>query len=783
MTSSVSSESSEPSRQVRTGQVRAEIAILTDPDLVPSDVSLTNCDREPIHMPSAIQPHGVLLTCTEDDFVVQQISQNAQHLLGQAPAALLGQPLSELLTPAQLDQIRGCLATDFEQVNPLRLRVNDRDMGGVVHRTETVVVLELELLDNPQIVDFFDFYRWVKAPILHLQQAQTLTELCQAAAAEVRQITGFDRVMVYRFDPEGAGDVITEERRADLEPFLGLHYPATDIPKQAKQLYRLNRLRLIPDATYEPVSLEPPHNPVTQTPLDMSLSVLRSVSPMHTEYLNNMGVRASMSISLLYNQQLWGLIACHHYTPKPLPYPLRTVCEFIGQAVSLELLTHSDTQRLADRVRLQSIQADFVQSSSRYPTLLAAISHSHTDLMALADASGLVFCEGEQMIAFGQTPPESTIFPLIHWVSHQLDPHAVLYSTDQLGQVYPALADHKAIASGLLALQISPAQHIHLLWFKPEVVQTVNWGGEPKQQQGVDVEGLPYLTPRKSFERWQETVQMRSLPWSDLAKEAALELRSAIVGIVLKKADELATLNADLQRSNRELDSFAYVASHDLKEPLRGIYNYSSFLIEDYGEQLDAEGQRKLETLMRLTQRMEELISSLLHYSRLGRAELTIGDIDLSAVLEEVLGVIQMSQPEPVEFRIPRSLPTLACDRIQVTELFTNLISNAMKYNNKPHKWVEIGYVTPHEDRSSLPETLNTDQMVLYVRDNGIGIRDRQLENVFKIFKRLHASNRYGGGTGAGLTIVKKIVERHGGQIAIQPVLREGSTFYFCLGQ
>ena len=778
MTSSVSPESSGPNTQAR-----AEIAILTDPNLVPSDVSLTNCDREPIHIPSAIQPHGVLLTCTENGFVIQQISQNALHILGQPPAGLLGQPLSKLLPPKQLDQIRGCLAADFEQVNPLQLRINDVDMGGVVHRTKTVIVLELEPLDNPQTIDFFDFYRWVKAPINHLQQAQTLMELCQTAAAEVRQITGFDRVMVYRFDSEGAGDVIAEERRADLEPFLGLHYPATDVPKQAKQLYLVNRLRLIPDATYEPVSLEPPHNPITQAPLDMSLSVLRSVSPMHTEYLSNMGVRASMSISLLHNQQLWGLIACHHYALKSLSYPLRTVCEFIGQAVSMELLTKSDTQRLAERVRLQSIQADFIQSSSRYQTLMAAVCHRPVDLMVLADASGLVFCEGEQIITFGQTPPEPTIAPLIHWVSQQIDPHAVLYSTEQLGKVYPAFADHQAIASGLLALQLSPVQNIYLLWFKPEVVQTVNWGGEPKLQQGVDAEGLPYLTPRKSFDRWQETVRMRSLPWSELAKEAVLELRSAIIGIVLKKADELAMLNADLQHSNRELDAFAYIASHDLKEPLRGIHSYASFLIEDYGAQLDAEGQRKLETLMRLTQRMEDLISSLLHYSRLGRAELTIHDTELSAVLEEVLSMLQMSQPESVEFRIPRSLPTLACDRIQITEVFTNLISNAIKYNNKPHKWVEIGYVAPDEDRSFLPEMLNADQMVLYVRDNGIGIRERQLENVFKIFKRLHALNRYGGGTGAGLTIVKKIVERHGGQIAIQSVLREGSTFYFCLGQ
>ncbi len=257
-----------------------------------------------------------------------------------------------------------------------------------------------------------------------------------------------------------------------------------------------------------------------------------------------------------------------------------------------------------------------------------------------------------------------------------------------------------------------------------------------------------------------------------------------MVGLVLQKADELAQLNSELERSNIELDSFAYVASHDLKEPLRGIHNYSSFLIEDYGDQLDEDGVNKLNTLMRLTQRMENLINSLLHYSRLGRAELTIAPVDLQALVNSAIEVIKISKSEAITFRVAPDLPVTECDRTQVTELFTNLMTNAIKYNTSDEKIVEIGYeqaTTLQDEQIPVPANTPADATVFYVRDNGIGIRPKHLDMVFRIFKRLHAQNRYGGGTGAGLTIVKKIVERHGGQIWVDSVYGEGSTFYFTL--
>ena len=333
---------------------------------------------------------------------------------------------------------------------------------------------------------------------------------------------------------------------------------------------------------------------------------------------------------------------------------------------------------------------------------------------------------------------------------------------------------------------ISKVEKTFIIWFRPEVLQTVNWGGDPNKAVEIKSDGTLRMSPRKSFAQWQESVTQRSLPWKTCEIEAALELRSSIVGIVLRKANQLAQVNQELSRSNTELDSFAYIASHDLKEPLRGIYNYSSFLIEDYGEILGDDGADKLNTLMRLTHRMEDLINSLLHYSRLGRAELQVKSIDLNNLLEGVLDVIKASARDTeVHFKIHRPLPTIKCDRTQVNELFTNLISNGIKYNKQNKKIIEIGYLdgdSQIELEKGVTDVGDTkEKTIFYVRDNGIGIREKHAESIFRIFKRLHSQRKYGGGTGAGLTIAKKIVERHGGEIWVESVYTKGSVFYFTL--
>ncbi|MGI0485525.1 ATP-binding protein [Pantanalinema rosaneae CENA516] len=760
-------------------------------------VDLTNCDREPIHIPGQIQPHGVLLVLQAPDLNIIQVSSNTQEVIGRIPETLLGTPLVDLLNELQTQQIQQCLTEDFERVNPLNLSIvcseQRIEFDGIVHRRDGVVLLELEPRTSTGKPNFFDFYHQVKEPITRIQTAPTLQDMCRVVVKEIRRITGFDRVMVYQFDPEGAGMVIAEDTDQET-PYLDLRYPPSDIPRQARQLYTLNWLRLIPDAHYQPVALIPANNPLTNQSLDLSLAALRSVSPIHLEYLHNMGVTASMSVSLLHDQKLWGLIACHHSSPKYIPYHIRTVCEFIGQVMSAELVSKERGADSEYRQQLKSLQTQFVETLSQADHFLKGVEQLNTQLLDLVNATGAVVCSGDRCICVGETPPEAEIPALWNWIQPRLE-HSV-FETRSLPKHYPAAESFQAIASGVLALEISRIHSNYMLWFRPEVIQTVNWGGNPNKPIEIQDDGSLQISPRKSFQLWQETVQGSALPWKACEVAVIVELRSLIIGIVLRQAEELASMNVELQRSNEELDAFAYIASHDLKEPLRGIHNYANFLMEDYAETLNEDGITKLQTLVRLTQRMEDLINSLLHFSRLGRAELMRQSVNLDELVQQVIATLSIARPQSeLEFRIPHPLPRIECDRAQVNELFTNLISNAIKYNDKPDKWVEIGFIEKNEedrgdggDRSSSvasPSSLSSpppsSPHTFYVRDNGIGIPQEHQEKIFQIFRRLHGRDEFGGGTGAGLTIVRKIVERHGGKIWVESVPTQGTTFYFTL--
>ncbi|MEM9088321.1 MAG: ATP-binding protein [Cyanobacteria bacterium P01_F01_bin.53] len=772
-------------------KTKAAIAQLTDAQISYATVDLTNCDREPIHTPSAIQPHGVLVVVSAEDWTITHISQNTQQFLGQSPESLLGESLQTLIDDAQIQKIKTCLDEAFEAVNPLRLDIEGvlQPFMGILHRSGQSLILELEPTEQPANMDFFDFYGRVKRPVGRLHKTQTLKELFETTVEEIQQLSGFDRVMVYQLDEDGSGHVIAEAKQPDMTAYLGLHYPPSDIPKQAKYLYMLNCLRLIPDVAYRPVSIASVHTTNASTTdgpptLDMSLATLRSVSPLHIEYLQNMGVRATLTISLMRDQQLWGMIVCHHNSARKLSYECRSICEFLGQTVAMELAAKETHQDSDDKLKLKAIQASFIETLAQSQTLKEGLTTHTQQLLALTNSSGVAFCDKGNITLLGDTPTHSEVDQLAGWIGNQFAQKSV-YTTAALSEVYPPAAEFEGRTGGLLALAISKRQQLYVLWFRPEVLQTVNWAGDPSQPLDVDENGMPKMSPRRSFALWQEHIQHHSLRWKACEVEAALELRSAIIGLVLRRADDLAQLNAELERSNVELDAFAYIASHDLKEPLRGIHNYSSFLIEDYGTTLDQDGVDKLNTLMRLTQRMEKLINSLLHYSRLGRAELQLETVDLNELIDGVIEMVKISKPEAVDFDVPRALPATECDRTQTAELFTNLVTNAIKYNNKAKKQIEIGYRSAQQaiETGIIPpgnEGLITTP-VYYVRDNGIGIREKHLTSVFRIFKRLHAPNRFGGGTGAGLTIARKIAERHGGILWLSSVYGEGSTFYFTL--
>ena len=746
-------------------------------------VDLSTCDEEPIHIPGYTQPHGLLLALHEPTLTITQVSSNVAALTGKQPEQLLGQPLNTLLDADQEHYLEQMLATEQLDANPLYLwtvplGADKISCDGMLHRYNGVLILEFEPAP-PKPARLPDMYRHVKSTIARLQQAATFHAFCQGAADEIRALTGFDRVMIYQFAVDGSGTVVAEALAHGLQPYLGLHYPASDIPRQARALYVQNWLRLIADVNAVPAQLVPTLNPHTQQPLDMSYAVLRSVSPIHIEYLQHMGVGASMSISLVQDGELWGLIACHHMSAKVVSYEIRTACEFLAQAMSLQLVNklHGDDQSYAQAMeaRLQ-VLSNAMLSTKDWATGL--LMHP-AQLQHYFEAEGVAVIADNSCTTLGTTPAEADIRRLVEWlVEHSTQP---VYATHGLPHEFEEWQAMRQVASGILALAVAPELREYVIWFRPEIAKVVYWAGEPTKPVEV-TEGGTRLSPRRSFEKWKQEVEGESQRWKRVELQGALNLRRAILEALVYRAGELLRENIALEQSNSELDAFAYVASHDLKEPLRGLYNYASFLIEDYHDQLDEAGQHKLQTLLRLSQRMEALIESLLHYSRVGRTEIRLREVDLNLVLRELQSLLlPRLQEEQVELVVPRPLPTVQAHETQISEVLSNLLSNAIKYNLSQHKQIRLTWDRVAD--MTLPETVQPgiNGILMRVTDNGIGLAEQHQAVIFRIFKRLHGRDEYGGGTGAGLTIVKKIIERHGGSIWVESRLGEGTTFLFTI--
>lgn len=746
---------------------------------------LSSCDREPIHIPGRIQPYGVLFALQEPDLTICQLSANSADHVGLSPQQLLQQPITVLFDPANCPVLTKALleakATESTFLTiPMTVHGQPYLFDGLVRRLPTCLLLELENRRPfheakwPDQGAFDHHFILVSRTIARLQATTGLRDACHTLVQEVRNFTGFDRVMVYKFHEDGHGEVIAEAMAPDQESFLGLHYPASDIPQQARRLYIQNWLRTIADVDYTPAPLMPTINPITNAPLDLSHAVLRSVSPVHLQYLKNMGVTASMSISLVHEGQLWGLIACHHRAPKQLTYQTRTACELLGIVMSLQLVTKELGEDATEETRRRQIYARLLHAVAE-DGLIEGLTADGQDLLALTEAEGAAVLFEDECKLVGATPPLTAIRALVAWLQQQPpnhDSYAPIFQSNNLSALYPPAADFRESASGLLAIPLARAQGGYLLFFRPEVIQVVNWGGNPNKPVEVDADGAGHLTPRKSFALWQETVERQSIPWKNGHSAISRDLRNALIVFIIERAQELARVNQELTRRNNELDSFAYVASHDLKEPLRGINSYAFYLRENYEDKLDSEARARLHGLMRLTQRMDDLLDSLLHFSRVGRTDMQPEMVDLNEVLEEAIEMISARREETGgAIRIPRPLPILECDRMRVREVFTNLLSNALKYNNKAQKWVEVGYQA----------ATGNHPIQFYVRDNGIGIKSRYYDQVFQMFKRLHSRDQFGGGTGAGLTITQKIIERHGGRIWVESIYGEGSTFYFTL--
>ncbi|WP_422010647.1 HWE histidine kinase domain-containing protein [Reyranella sp.] len=504
------------------------------PELLTPAVDLTNCDREPIHLLGAVQPFGFLIALDSTQWIITRVSSNAAAWLGGGPAELVGRPIEDVFTHDAIHLIRGQLQTAVFTSTVARafsvalLRDGSRfDLA--VHVNEDTIVIECEPCIDEQGVNSGAL---VRAMIARLQQTSDLRTFYRVAAREMRGLTGFDRVMVYRFDHDGSGEVIAESARGGLESYLGLHYPASDIPQQARILYERNWLRIIPDVSATPVPVEP--GLVGGRPIDLSLSVLRSVSPIHIEYLQNMGVGASMSVSILRDGKLWGLFACHHYGRHTVPFERRTAAELFGQMFSLLMESRERDGEAAYEARARKLHNQLVTVMAAEATRFDSIV-SHLDEIAdLLSCDGIgVWTRGHATLQ-GMAPTQDQFVGLIEHLTRR-DLGDVL-ACHEIAAEYPPGRDFADRAAGMLVVPLSRPARDFLVFFRKEVARSVTWAGDPSKPVAVGPLGAR-LTPRKSFELWRETVSGQSAPWQSVDIRIAESLRVSLLEVILRLSD------------------------------------------------------------------------------------------------------------------------------------------------------------------------------------------------------------------------------------------------------
>ncbi|QJB43114.1 sensor histidine kinase [Dolichospermum flos-aquae] len=736
-------------------------------------INITSLKEAPIHLVSEIQPHGVLLVLQEPDLQILQVSQNTFSTFGISPEDIVQQELEDLLDPYQIQKIKFWLSEEnLDFINPTKIWIKKQGDEYTIfdatfyRNSEGFLILELEPTASQENIPFLSFYHLAKSSINRLEKSKSLRDFSQIIVQEIRKMTGFDRVMLYKFCDDGHGSVIAEEKIATLESYLGLHYPESDIPQPARQLFLENSIRVIPDTNIQSsAELFPRINPVSGKPIDLTNSILRSPAPCHLEYLHNMGVAASLTISLIKDHKLWGLIACHHQSPKYVSYELRKACEFLGRIIFSEISGKEETEDYDYQISLKQVQSLLVEYMSQAENFIDGLVKNQINLLNLTNAEGAAIYFAGKYTLIGNTPQEEELNFLGEWLRSNVKDE--VFSTNFLPSIYPDAISFKNVASGLLAIPISKQNYV--LWFRPEVIQTVNWGGNPHQAFSVDQsEGNIRLCPRKSFDLWKEIVQLTSLPWQNVEIKAALELRKSIINIVLRQADELAQLAEDLQRSNAELKKFAYVASHDLQEPLNQVGNYVQLLEMRYESELDADAKEFIGYVVEGVSLMQNLIDDVLAYSKVDTLGIAFQVTEVETALNRTLKNLRQRIGETGAIITHDPLPTVMADETQLIQLFLNLIGNAIKF------------------RSSQPPKIHIsakrleDEWLFSVQDNGIGLDPQFSDRIFIIFQRLHTRDEYPG-TGMGLAICKKIIECHRGRIWVESQLGQGTTFYFTI--
>ncbi|MGG7436736.1 ATP-binding protein [Chryseobacterium arthrosphaerae] len=729
-------------------------------DRLKRDMNFVECHEEPIHIPGSIQSFGYLIGIDAESQTITFFSRNIADIFKiERLDELFGREISDFPESFQ-SIIDSEIYTSLEQFTRRKnetyfdkIFIDGKDYHFSVYRSDAYIFLEFEeVIINPdkRISNKYDnFY------IIDNEQ-----ELWDHLLETLSKVVNYDRMMIYKFMMDGSGKVIAEKKNEDMESFLGLHYPESDIPKQARQLYLKKRKRIFSNVYADTV----PILSKKEENIDLTFSASRAMSPVHAQYLKNSGVASSFSVSIIIDDHLWGLVTCQNIKPKHIDLEDRVQAGIFTALAANAYSSFKSKSELNYRLELNEKLSQLKTKFLKHNHLSDSLIESKTELKNLPEADGLAIVSDESIVTAGTTPDSGSIDRIIKW--------ALANTKDRIYVSRNFLKDHgKELnlsddAAGIIIYFIERDKNEMLIWFRKEFDEHINWAGSPEKTVSVfsqNGEERQMVSPRTSFRIFTENIKGHSRRWNSRNISAVQAVRDLILETSHKNYNAIKRLNDELKKVNEELDSFSYTISHDLGTPLTVMKLNAQMLLNNLKDDSE-KSKTKINTIIEEIDNMAEMMHDVLQLSRAKYSEIQLESLKTIPTIRKISENAKMTYGSPTSEIIIKECPDVMADKTMLHQVFLNIINNAVKYSShKDYPKVEI-------------EGTDDGQTIIYrISDNGIGIPEEEKHKMFKIFNRMDNAKKFKG-NGVGLSIVHRIMKRIGGNVDYESN-KEGTSF------